>query len=741
MKLGLPNVVDFTLSDPDIDRMALLYGIKRNESRRLENIQATAVVRKSNNYLAKQFRRLRKYASKGELEKFNWLALKLIRSWAYQVYAYNSVFPRWISVNFSTVKRHLRAIRTMSYKLSSDIHYRRVWIDKVENSKDYGRPLGVPDLEWRVYLRLITHVAEIFALGKGLYQPFQHGGVSGKGVLTALEKMVEYAGKYKYIYEYDLKGYFDHIRKDCLTWIFRGTFLEGLFSKLLDSKPHAYVLPPKEHDKAVKVIQEMYEEADDSYAQEEDEYVRNLTKEILRMDPAGAEQYYHDMMMRPANTAPDLPMEEIIKLMNFLDGAPIETPVPDPKDLITNLERDYAEFMETGRPVDRDPREAFNFFIVKDDSDNEEVRAKGRDDWKDLNLEERGIPQGTTMGPFLAGLIAGIALKNASWKDRHVMYMDDGIVFGNEPMDLADEINAWMEPIGVEVNPKKCRLHDQNSLMTKGLKFLGTRLFKPIGNEKLSFSMKDVSLLKKSLVRRYTTVINYVDGVMTKDNIYMESDTRKGIKKVFATPSLSTMASMVMALHDMGVISPSKKKLLMYLLQSDKRLGKLLGGGALHLAIKWGFFGSIVSNAYNPAVTPEDMKRLIAEGIKKAEKCVVSNRYSLGSALKTQSQFIYLNTEGEYEKAFPDLYNYNTLGVLSLLEMGPKATCRRAPSEVQLTSNHSEMEYVYFLPESLNYDIISSNPDKVVYYEDEPMVIVSHESYLKLYCNLGSINN
>jgi hypothetical protein len=76
---GIPNMVEFRMKDKIIDTFALsVFNILRNQESRFVKVQGTKRLSKSNEYLDRQFRRLEKYASKGELGKFNFLARILL---------------------------------------------------------------------------------------------------------------------------------------------------------------------------------------------------------------------------------------------------------------------------------------------------------------------------------------------------------------------------------------------------------------------------------------------------------------------------------------------------------------------------------------------------------------------------------------------------------------------------------------------------------------------------------------
>jgi len=223
-KLALPNVVEFSLTDPQINNIALLTGFTVRD-RTFKTEASTRRNAKANNYLAKQFSRLEKHARNRNVEAFNKVGLQLLQnSVAFLVYSFNSVMPKWTSMDFRKARKLLSKTKQLCKKLATDIDYKRVWIDK--KPKDYGRPLGVPKAAWRIYLRMTTNLGEIHAHGRDLYDPNQHGGRPGYGVMSCLKQLADTLPKYKRVYEFDLKGFFDHISHKSMLDIFEGTFFK-----------------------------------------------------------------------------------------------------------------------------------------------------------------------------------------------------------------------------------------------------------------------------------------------------------------------------------------------------------------------------------------------------------------------------------------------------------------------------------------------------------------------------------
>lgn len=599
---GIPNVVTHYLTDKVINEMSLYFG-KIVTTRKFIPEKRCFQNKEANVYLARQFKRLIQYAKNDELEKFNFLAKKLLRSYSFQLQAYQSVYPKMDTLKWSTNASHLRYLRKLCYKLETDIDMKRVWIDKKPG--DYGRPLGVPTIVWRVYLRMLTNIGECFAEGKGLYSDFQHGGRPGKGVMTCLMEMVERFKDCDRIYEFDIKGFFDHIKKDTVKEFFKGTILAELYFQLLQSKPKSYTLPPKDKDPAVK----LYEEK--PVAPKEITVVRRRRVEVQWWNPEGDDwMEVSDITEIQIRTLPEIPS------------------VPE------TIEEKYAELMENIKTPTkiRDTATDNPFAWWRPESYEELNRAQARDNWKDLNLPEQGIPQGSSFGPFLASTIGAYYLRGIK---NLLMYIDDGMIFvkkGTEP-DI-NRLKVQLKRIGLELAPEKTRMLNKEELITKGVKFLGTR------------------------TRKYST---------------MASETRKGIIKSlgnfkeYGTDQYLTILEM---LYERGMLTHSKNNQLRhYLTYERSRLKEFLNDEGLHIAIKFGFFGNLLAEAYSPAVTPDDMKAKIREGMDQAGVRYSNSKHSQAGVIMRSPVWKYKGLEGD-EEVVPTIFNITTLAINVLLEGG-----------------------------------------------------------------------
>lgn len=129
---------------------------------------------------------------------------------SFRVSAYNKIFPKWWhEKSLGEVWLELRKIERLLRKNSSDLIYRRVYIDK-DKSKGTKRPLGVPSNEWRVIMHMWNNFLTQFLRDE--LEDWNHGYQPGRGTLTAWKDWLLKVRKAKNIYEFDFKQFFPSVR-------------------------------------------------------------------------------------------------------------------------------------------------------------------------------------------------------------------------------------------------------------------------------------------------------------------------------------------------------------------------------------------------------------------------------------------------------------------------------------------------------------------------------------------------
>lgn len=647
-KLGMPNVMSFELSDPAYNTTALLSGFTIKE-RDFYPTSKILRVSKANAYLAKQFKRLEKAAKAGEYKKFDTIAINLLtKSTSYLVYSFNSVMPKWTSMEFSKANKLLISAHKLRSTMATEIDYKRVWIDKQPG--DYARPLGVPTASWRIYLRMITNLGEIFAKGRDLYSPHQHGGQPGYGVMSCLTDVAKMLEKFPKVFEFDLKGFFDHISHESMTTIFKGTFLEDIFTKMLKVQPKSYVLPPIKDDKATKIyletqekyntIRRLIESVRAEYYEALDSKgkiiwgggsrvpnYRALRKWSVRYAMVLNEISYLESNLGVDRYVYDGPKQLVkqLKVLAKIQTGDLFKYVDYPVDLMNR----YSDIMKTEMIT---KVKGLNIITKPVTTKDREI---GRDSWKDLNLPEQGVPQGSAFGPFLSSLAVAVYFKEQGLRDWK-MYIDDGLIFHRNDNGLAAKmlkVKKALARMKVELQPSKSKIHTRESLMTNSIKFLGVRF----------------------------------RNVQERSFFTMSSDTRAGTKRELPPLDKTSMLRILENLLSDGLITISKYRFAKWAV-AKSTIGEVVGASHVNLAIKYGYFGYLLSWLFNPELSIEELKARIKAGCQRAVTRMLRQERSWGAYVLNTSNWSYQDNKGMWKVVRPDLNNHSTICVDLLLE-------------------------------------------------------------------------
>lgn len=162
---------------------------------------------RANRYMKWTIFRIRKLVSKGEYEKawkLVWLNMQFSK--AFRLSAFNRIVSGWYyNMHYNEVWKSLRKVDKLLYGKSYGLEYKRVYIEK---SNGKLRPLGVPSREWRVVLHMLNNF--IVELERKNILESQHGYIPNRGTMTAWKSVLSEVES-KYIYETDLKGFFDNV--------------------------------------------------------------------------------------------------------------------------------------------------------------------------------------------------------------------------------------------------------------------------------------------------------------------------------------------------------------------------------------------------------------------------------------------------------------------------------------------------------------------------------------------------
>jgi len=241
----LPNVAELNVTKLGFDSLAELFNIEKVRRnivfKHFEEGQAPNI------YLKRQYKRLIIAAKTDNYKKFDEIAsILLSKSISFRLVGLNKVDPYWFtrpSGRFYSIWRKLTHICNTS---STKIGYTRFWIEK---SNGKLRPLGVPDMEWRAYMFMWSIIINIQFQNADVLMPFQHGGRPVRGLKTCWQDIIENVKEKKYIYEFDLKGFFDNIDQSSIrdSLVFAG-LPQHMIYQLMDmitQSPKAYHSAPE----------------------------------------------------------------------------------------------------------------------------------------------------------------------------------------------------------------------------------------------------------------------------------------------------------------------------------------------------------------------------------------------------------------------------------------------------------------------------------------------------------------
>jgi len=498
VKLDLiPNVSEFNTFILSYSEFAAIFGLK--SPNRKDTLVQFKELNKANKYIAKNMFRLMKYAAAGEMAKHDYLAkILLTRSDACLVASIHHKAGKptkgntrvWYLNDWCKVISLVNKTRKIARDLSCKLELKRVWIDK--KLGDYARGLGVPKLHWRVHTFQENRIIENTLIAKKMLTSWQHGGRSFKGTHTAWEKIMFVLRDKAFIYEFDIKGFYDNIiTKDIAPFL--GKEMAGRIQAIVDTtKPTEFVMPPEKDDKALKVYEEFKQRHDtisrlvNSVRAEYYEALDSKGKIIwgsssrmpnLRALRAWSVRYamvMNEISFLESNLGVDRFVYDgprhLVKQLKIL--AKIQTGdlfkfVDYPIDLMNK----YADIMNTESVT---KIKGINV-IAKEATLSD--REQGREKWKNLSQVGRGFPQGLSFSPILSTNALERALPEASSKEI-TMYMDDGLIYGDskaEVLQMINKLEAALSKLGISLAPEKSGWVRENFTFVKESKFLGIK--------------------------------------------------------------------------------------------------------------------------------------------------------------------------------------------------------------------------------------------------------------------------
>lgn len=160
-----------------------------------------------------QIMRMRRYSEINP--RLSWaIAFFCIKSSiSFRISAWTHVVPRW---HYEMAQQEIFKINRKVSKIinnwDDDLLFKRTYIPK---KSDQWRPLGVPSLEWRIVLHMWNNMIQIM-MQKHILDS-QHGFIPGRGTLSAWREVISKVMNARYVYECDLKGFFDNVNVTTIT--------------------------------------------------------------------------------------------------------------------------------------------------------------------------------------------------------------------------------------------------------------------------------------------------------------------------------------------------------------------------------------------------------------------------------------------------------------------------------------------------------------------------------------------
>lgn len=202
----IPDVRKFCISVREMDALFARYHLnKRTGPAKIKIIPFKN--REMNRYILHQVKRLNAAVDSPDL--FWTIAQAMIfRSNCFLLTAVNHCLPQWQRMkSLAFVMATIRRVRKLQERQETFIDFKRVYLPKGET----WRPLGVPKKEWIIHLHLYAQFLAIYC--KDRISTSQHGFMPGRGTLSAWRELLS-SIHYKWIYEFDFKGFFDKLKTD-----------------------------------------------------------------------------------------------------------------------------------------------------------------------------------------------------------------------------------------------------------------------------------------------------------------------------------------------------------------------------------------------------------------------------------------------------------------------------------------------------------------------------------------------
>lgn len=457
----IPNVSSFEVELRAGDWLFEAFGMKKSDPSKvkLKNWRTGG----ANRYLFKQYKNMLRAREAGDMQEFWRIGMRLMKSKTYRLSAFNYVLHNWhreLSMK-ETLKiwKRVESLVKEGANGATEIDYRRVYIPKQVAGE--WRPLGVPTKAWRVYLHMLNNLIVWSRINK---EGSQHAYQPQRGVHTAWAEILREQDKWDYIYEFDLRKFFDNVR------------LEYIFQRQV--KSHNYPRSIAAHFRKLN------------------RSIVKLTSKDLISEPERHLSFTANLEPNP-NKESKTKKEEKQKVNPTTLRGP-STQMHDPSqtlDLARKVDESYekgaeaikkwrAKYASIFPELESAPAVTPEFLMSKSYKASSDLEGNRRNH-TEVGWKEYGVPQGAATSCSMAIIANEVEsfTRTVMTKDgkeitvKCVFYADDGVLFSNSPEGV-EHLNN--KKAGIEMNKDKSSwLKYGGKWVVKSYKFLGLRYILP----------------------------------------------------------------------------------------------------------------------------------------------------------------------------------------------------------------------------------------------------------------------
>jgi len=220
----IPSVKSFKVKVGENNELLFGTGLERKLPADFKYIMFKEQNR-ANRYMSIRIKAMRAVLSKGRPDIF-WaiVANEMKHSVCFRTSSFNAVFPGWYkNMDFQRVVQINFGVEHILKNKITELKYFRVEIPKgsPEEIADWFknnpgktwpgkmRPLGVPTAPWRVVLHMWNGFLTLFLEEE--IKRYNHAYTPNRGTLTAIKEFIEKVRHHKYIYEFDIEGFFNNV--------------------------------------------------------------------------------------------------------------------------------------------------------------------------------------------------------------------------------------------------------------------------------------------------------------------------------------------------------------------------------------------------------------------------------------------------------------------------------------------------------------------------------------------------